>query len=367
MIHAGFRSCIPVLIGICLGFTLNVMIAPLLDETCDPSNIDRKQLIKLRETKSLRESEKTSKTIKPAIKPKNYDVPPPPKLENNPHKKPVRPRFVATELGIREKLFVAVLTSQDTVNSFALAVNKTTAHYVTKQMYFSTSKSGNIPAGMPVVSFTDKNKHYLPLHVLKYISEHYSHSYDYYMFITDRTYIRAEKIVELVSHISVSEDIFMGAADFHGEDGSAMCSLEGGIIISQSVLQKVLGNLDWCLVSAPDSNPSRVLNHCVYHSTKTSCTQHGGDKEYRFYKVDDFDYDDDITKLREDWRFNSSFSIYPMPDDLSHFKVHRYFCQLELNLTRQEINKAKENIIHLSHYTVDGVNSLTWPIGRSTH
>lgn len=47
------------------------------------------------------------------------------------------------------------------------------------------------------------------------------------------------------------------------------------------------------------------------------------DKEYRHYKVEDFDYDDDIATLREDWRFNSSFSVYPMPDDLSLFKVHR--------------------------------------------
>ena len=47
------------------------------------------------------------------------------------------------------------------------------------------------------------------------------------------------------------------------------------------------------------------------------------DKEYRHYKVEDFDYDDDIASLREDWRFNSSFSVYPMPDDLSLFKVHR--------------------------------------------
>lgn len=234
MIHYhGIRSLLPVFIGIVLGFTLNVMVSPFLDETCDPSTIGQEQLVKLRETKSLYENERTSESEQPTVKVKNYEIPQPLKIESNPNKKPVRPRFVATELGIREKLFVAVLTSQDTVNSFALAVNKTTAHYVTKQMYFSTSKSGNVPAGMPLVSFSDKNSKHLPLHVLKYISEHFSHTYDYYMFITDRTYIRAEKIIELVSHISISEDIHMGAVNIHAENNPDMCSLEGGVIISQ--------------------------------------------------------------------------------------------------------------------------------------
>ena len=234
MLHLStIRSFLPVFVGICLGFTLNVMIAPFLDDTCDPSSVNREQLVKLRDTKALYETEKTSERDQPAVKQKNYDIPQPIKVVHDPHKKPTRPRFVATELGMREKLFVAVLTSQDTMNSFALAVNKTTAHYVTKQMYFSASKSGNVPTGMPLISFADKNSRFLPLHVLKYISEHFSQTYDYYMFITDRTYIRAEKILELVSHISISEDVHMGAANIHNEDNPDICSLEGGVIISQ--------------------------------------------------------------------------------------------------------------------------------------
>ena len=48
------------------------------------------------------------------------------------------------------------------------------------------------------------------------------------------------------------------------------------------------------------------------------------DKNYKSYKVDDFDFDDDIETLRNDASFNGSFSIYPMPDDISLYKIHRF-------------------------------------------
>lgn len=98
-------------------------------------------------------------------------------------------------------------------------------------MYFSTLKSGNVLVGMFFVSFFDKNSKYLFFYVLKYISEYFFYIYDYYMFIIDRTYIRVEKIIEFVSYISISEDIYMGVVNIYVENISDMCFLEGGVII----------------------------------------------------------------------------------------------------------------------------------------
>ncbi|KAK3109040.1 hypothetical protein FSP39_021723 [Pinctada imbricata] len=274
-------------------------------------------------------------------------------------KKLVRPRFASTELGIREKLFVAVLTSSPGFNSYALAVNKTGAHHVTKMMFFSSAKPNNPSPGMPYVSFPDKDSKNLPIHTLKYIAEHYSNAYDYYMFITDRTYIRAEKIYELVSHISISEEVHMGVPD---TTDSGICTLEGGVILSQSVIRQVISDLEWCLINAKTRH-SDTLGQCVYHASLLPCNAISGDKVFHHYRLNDFDYDDDIEILRRDPKFNSSVSVYPMPDDLSHYKIHRYFCKLELNLTRQEIDKAKESIINLSQYTAEGKDSLIWPVG----
>lgn len=43
--------------------------------------------------------------------------------------------------------------------------------------------------------------------------------------------------------------------------------------------------------------------------------------------------------------------------------IFRFFCQLEINLTRQEIQKAKDSIIGLSEFAPGGKDSLQWPIG----
>lgn len=357
-----------------MGIALNMMVAPFLDDLCDPIDTkDTESLIKLRETKMVHELGNKNKDQEPGkgeaneqetesdgndfyIHEQKYQ-----REEMNDGKKFVRPRFASTELGIREKLFVGVLSTPHTVNSFGMALNKTFAHYVTKTVFFTNGKSGLPPPGMQVISFPDQDNKKLPIHALKYIKEHYASTFDYYLFITDRTYIRGEKLYELVGHISISEEVHMGAILHRGDQGD-MCTLDGGVILSQNVLSKVYPKIDSCFLKS-EQNPSLAFEACILQTANSKCSEKGGDKSFRSYKVDDFEFDDDITSLRNDAMFNSSFSIYPMPDDISLYKIHRYFCQLEINLTRQEIQKAKDSIIGLSEFAPGGKGSLQWPIG----
>lgn len=248
-----FSSCVCVLIGICMGVALNMMVAPFLDELCDPiESKNTESLLNLRETNMVKDqavqniaSNGDSKPNSDSIKKEPNDQEGDayggndfyihePKIireDMNNGKKFVRPRFASTELGIREKLFVGVLSTPNTVNSFGMALNKTFAHYVTKTQFFTNGKTGLPLPGMQIIGFPDQDAKMLPLHVLKYVKEHYQNTFDYYLFITDRTYIRGEKLFELVSHISVSEEVHMGTSLSKDEPG--LCSLEGGIILSQ--------------------------------------------------------------------------------------------------------------------------------------
>lgn len=47
-------------------------------------------------------------------------------------------------------------------------------------------------------------------------------------------------------------------------------------MLFQSVLQKVLAGLDWCLTNSPEANPSEIFGQCLYHSAKLPCSKHGG-------------------------------------------------------------------------------------------
>ena len=224
------RSCLPALVGLCLGITVNMMYAPFSEDSCETfiANQDPQTRVKIRDTgpiddpaadmyEPLRVDGSTDKEFF---------------LDNKPAAKFYRPKYAATELGIREKILVAVLSSKDSLNTRAVAINKTLAHYVTRTVFFIDQKASiPPPPGMLIVNFGDGYNHLLPISVLKYVGAKYGHDYDYFMFITDKGYVRAEKVMDLVSHISVSKHVHLGSP-IGVEQGNAFCSIDGGVILS---------------------------------------------------------------------------------------------------------------------------------------
>ena len=225
---------LPVVVGLCLGITIHMMFVPFFEDGCDistlrkaaskDSSILHTQPTKLAGLKSDVGNENFEARI---IKTAPNNISDGERLAARP--KVVRPRYIATELGIREKLFVAVLTSASTVDKLGVAVDKTLSKHVTKVIFFSTVKASVIPNGLPMVAFGDSHPELLPIHVLRYIQEHYAETFDFYLFISDRTYLRAEKYFDLVEHISVKEDVHMGVPGFEKN----FCALEGGVLLSQ--------------------------------------------------------------------------------------------------------------------------------------
>ena len=230
------RVLLPAFIGLCLGVTMSMMYAPFSEDSCETylSRQDPQQLVHMRGTKSLQSQEEES--FEPHIR-----QPPEQSPESGGQldvvvpgskSKLIRPRYASTELGIREKLFVGVVTSKSTINTLGVAVNKTISGYVTKLVFFMDDKGPVLPSGMTIVNFADNHPHLVPVHMLKYVTEHFSDTFDYYMFLTDHTYMRAERLFDLVSHISVSQHVHMGSVK-STEAGKTFCYLEGGIVISQ--------------------------------------------------------------------------------------------------------------------------------------
>lgn len=221
----------PVIVGLCLGITIHMMFAPFLEEGCDIEALKRAAVKRSQIGNTM--SPRTK--IKPSLdnddfeariikqSPSNVTVD-----KNAARPKVTRPRYISTELEMKEKLFVSVLTSAHNVNKHGVAMDKTLSKYVTKVIFFSSEKPNIVPNGLPLVAFGDRHPDMLPIHILRYIKEHYAEAYDFYLFISDRTYLRTEKYFSLVEHISVKDDIYMGVP---GLDRN-FCSLEGGVLLS---------------------------------------------------------------------------------------------------------------------------------------
>ncbi len=141
-----------------------------------------------------------------------------------------RPRYIADELGIREKVLVAILTETNRLNTFALFLNQTLEHYINRVLFFIDDDVLDFPKGMQVVAIHDKRTYLKPFYVLKYLAEKMIKSYDWFLLVPDNTYIRGFKLNEFLNHISINQDLYMGQAfdDVH----SVYCYFGTGIILS---------------------------------------------------------------------------------------------------------------------------------------
>ncbi|KAK7484916.1 hypothetical protein BaRGS_00023836 [Batillaria attramentaria] len=81
--------------------------------------------------------------------------------------------------------------------------------------------------------------------------------------------------------------------------------------------------------SVHHNDQSLNLGKCLVHTTNMDarimegllCDRYG--KKFKAYRVNDFNFES-INKLRDIPEFNASHSVFPMPDDTNHYKLHRY-------------------------------------------
>ena len=224
------------IIGLCLGIALSLICAPFMEESCDldsGSNLNpgRSGNVASRKTNSLNDKASNfdygnAEDFEPKLRLNERA-----KTPYKTHRKLLRPRYISTELSIREKLFVGVLTSRRTVDTLGVAVNRTLTHYVPKLVFFMDNRGPTLPQGMSVVSFSDERPNLKPFHMFKYIKDHYLKAYDWYLILPDNTYTRGEKIFDMISHMSISQELHLGKPEVNAQN--TYCGLGAGIIISQ--------------------------------------------------------------------------------------------------------------------------------------
>ncbi|XP_073962513.1 chondroitin polymerizing factor [Choristoneura fumiferana] len=182
-----------------------------------------------------------------------------------------RPRYYSTELGMRAPLLAGVLAAAAGPRAAALNTTARLLHPALK--FFITAGSRQQASGglANVVGFTDTREMLKPFHALKYLADNFLDEYDFFFLVSDATYINARRLTELVSRLSVSQDVYMGT---RAEDDSHYCSLESGIILSNSVLRAVHGQLDWCVRNSYSPHHHENLGRCVLHAAHQACTPH---------------------------------------------------------------------------------------------
>ncbi|KAJ0070005.1 hypothetical protein NL108_000246, partial [Boleophthalmus pectinirostris] len=248
-------------------------------------------------------------------------------------------KYVSTELGIRERLFVGVLTSKNTLNTLAVAVNRTISHHLDIVIFFTGTRNRKVPHGMFVVSHGDERQIWNMYQTVKYILEHYVTEYDWFYLVQDDAYVEADRVKELVEHLSMDKQLYMGRpAEFiGGEMEGKYCYGGYGFLLSRTLLLKLQPFLENCRNDILSARPDEWLGRCIIDYTSINCvSQHEGLHYYHF----ELEKNSDPSKEASE-EFKRALTVHPVSDPEQMYRLHRFFTQLELQKTYEEIAKLQ--------------------------
>ncbi|XP_054269456.1 chondroitin sulfate synthase 2 [Macrosteles quadrilineatus] len=340
ILHSVVRQNACFVLTFILGFCLSVFIAPILvTKDCGQANVrftDENTNRKLLEEVDVYEPK-----INLAAKPK---------IASKPSNGMIRPRFHKAELGIRNKLFLGILTSPDTISTLAVALNKTTSQFVYKIMYFIDAPSAQrlnvsklkLPG---IVGFTDTRKSLKPFHLVKYISDNFLEDYDYFFIIKDTSYIHGQRLVEFTKQISIQHDVHIGQIVKTSSENK-ICSLDSGILLSNSVIRKMQKLLEWCVKNLPSKDDNVNFGECVIHASNVPCSSVAQGSTFNTYSVKNSKSDFKLPTIEKEMqKFDQSIVISPVLKDAHLFLIHFYFSQAAVERLNTLVEELRQEVV----------------------
>ncbi|XP_060944617.1 chondroitin sulfate synthase 2 [Limanda limanda] len=358
------RSVGPVIVGISLGFTLSLLSVTWTDEACrgteteDVTAVNQEgQLRGARRTNSISspsEGGESEELLEPRIVPYKQ-------VQQGDPKKVFRARYISTELGIRERLFVGVLTSKNTINTMGVAVNRTISHHLDSVIFFTGMRNRKVPHGMFVVSHGDERLIWNMFQTIRYILDHYINEYDWFYFVQDDTYTEADRIKTLVDHLSMERELYMGSPEefIGGEMEGKYCYGGFGYLLSRSLLLRLQPFLENCRNDILSARPDEWLGRCIIDYTNTNCVSEYEEHQYHHYELGK---NSDPSKEQNE-HFKNALTVHPVSDPEQMYRLHRYFTEIELQKTYDEIAKLQAEIKNVSVVAFDGNRTSQWPVG----
>ncbi|KAJ8282303.1 hypothetical protein COCON_G00048220 [Conger conger] len=366
MLISLIRPIGPVVIGISLGFTLSLLGVTWVEEPCDAVSkrgdevvlVQEGNLKGARRPNSISPGNGENGDIEEDFEPRI--VPYTPVKQSQP-KKVFRAKYISTELGIRERLFVGVLTSKNTINTLGVAVNRTISHHLDSVVFFTGMRNRKIPHGMFVVTHGDERLIWNMFQTVKYVLEHYISEYDWFYFVQDDTYTEADRLKALVGHLSMDRSLYMGSPEefIGGEPQGRYCYGGFGYLLSRTLLLRLKPFLENCRNDILSARPDEWLGRCIIDYADTNCVdEHEGLQYYHF----EMGKNSDPSK-EENVNFKNALTVHPVSDPEQMYRLHKHFTEIELQRTYSEIEKLQAEIKNISEVAHDGNRSAHWPIG----
>ncbi|KAH9370715.1 hypothetical protein HPB48_013978 [Haemaphysalis longicornis] len=276
-----------------------------------------------------------------------------------------RPRFYSTELEIREKLLVVVLTSPDTIETFGAALNGTLSRHPNKLLFYSCASGGDAPAGAAafsapsVVQLPGTKCDSLASHALRHLhARNTAKDFDFVFLVRDSTYVNGEKLVGIATHVSVNAEAFLGRTV------NGACDLDAGLLLSNAVFKKTLGNFDACLDGTGEV-PDDLISQCISKVTGVPCSDIYQDQPFYALNLEkDLGYIPDPATLTARKDFGAVVTLYPVLTAKYFYRLHHHFSLYNLQKVKRQIAFTEKQIADVAvHLPNDTMGRVEWPLG----
>lgn len=118
--------------------------------------------------------------------------------------------------------------------------------------------------------------------VLRYLSQHYLSTHYWFMVAVDNSYVRVDKLQQLLSQLNPMEVLYLGrAASGRIEEAEKLglkpheryCLGTSGIVLSSALLAEMSGHLEHCLQEGAGVPEDVALGKCISAVLGVQCTQ----------------------------------------------------------------------------------------------
>ncbi|XP_040842508.1 chondroitin sulfate synthase 2 isoform X2 [Ochotona curzoniae] len=282
------RPAGPVAVGISLGFTLSLLSVTWVEEPCGPGPPQpgdselppRGNTNAARRPNSVQPGAERDRPGAGAGAGENWEprvLPYRPAQPGQAAKKAVRTRYISTELGIRQRLLVAVLTSQATLPTLGVAVNRTLGHRLERVVFLTGARGRRTPPGMAVVTLGEERPigH---LHLaLRHLLEQHGDDFDWFFLVPDSTYTEAHGLARLAGRLSLAAaaHLYLGRPqEFIGGEPTPgrYCHGGFGVMLSRTLLQQLRPHLEGCRNDIVSARPDEWLGRCILDATGVGCS-----------------------------------------------------------------------------------------------
>ncbi|XP_071966247.1 chondroitin sulfate synthase 2-like [Antedon mediterranea] len=362
-----WRPLISILIGASVGVTLSFLCSPLVNSTC---GVERLGLAHIglgssRKTYSLYGLDGNGNPMDDEeFQPVLMTAHNPPEKKTVERNNLLRFRYVAPELQIKDKIFVAVAATHGMdLESMSVAINKTIGHLVPKIVFFTNKPVDSaLPPGMQIVQFSAEQPIMYTFETWNYIFEHFAKDFDWFMLIQDDIYLNGDKLMNFVNHMSIGRDTYIGLPTREIDMGFTYCRKEAGYIISRNLLKKFGPDIGDCIKTSTSSLSDLEVGRCVYQHANQQCTSLYEGSVYNSYNFDG----KSLGELEmNDAHMRQAITVFHVTERRSIYQLHKFFSEVAINETELEIEKIKNEIEKVVPYTPAGEDGWTWPTGTN--